>query len=158
MIRTKSRDSFVDLLSTVVLAGFLLISSTEEPPASLADLAPYDAHRLLMAAEFARVADVWRLESDVTIAIGSELSGTASDVLQRFSHHWMAEQSWGDNGGVPPPGTVLVRELRIDGETGFVALIIGEVAGNSACGHNIASRYSWQEGWGSPDESSVVVC
>ena len=148
----------VGVLSTFILAGFLLISLTEEPPVSLADLNSYDAHRLLMATEYARVADEWRLESDVTIAIGSELSGTASDVLQRFRHHWMAEQSWEDNDGVPPPGTVLVRELRIDGETGFVALVIGEVAGNLACGYSIVSRYSWQEGWGSPDESSVTVC
>jgi hypothetical protein len=155
------RDSgilMVGVLSAVVLAGFFVISSTEEPPASLADLNPYDAHRLLMAAEYARIADEWRLESDVTIAIGSGLTGTASDVLQRFGHPWTAEQSWEDNGGVPPPGTVLVRELRIDGETGFVVLVIGEVAGNLACGYSIESRYSWQEGWGSPDESSVVMC
>jgi hypothetical protein len=159
------RDSMLlmaGVLSVVVLGGLVLFNSTEEPSegsqATLSDLDLDDALRLLMAAEYARVSDEWRLAPNVTIAIGSSLSESAAEVLRRFGHPWIREESWEENRGVPPPGTILVRELRIDGELGFVAIVIGEVAGDLACGYHIESQFYWRAGWGDPAESSVLMC
>jgi hypothetical protein len=159
------RDSILlmaGVLSIAVLGGAALVYSTQEvedeSTAALAELKPYEALRLLMLAEYARVAEKWRLGSNVTIAIGTGLSGSAADVLQRFGHPWEPERSWESNRGVPPPGNVLIRGLRIEGDTGFVAITIGEVAGNPACGYHIDSQYSWRGGWAEPDQSRVVMC
>ena len=146
------------LLAVAVLGGVALINEMDEPPEQLSDVQSDDALELLMAAEYARLADQWRVASDATIAIGSGLSEDAADVLRRFGHPWIHEQPWDNNRGVPPPGVLLVKELRLGKDSGFVAVVIGEVAGDLACGYSIESRYSWRGRWTIPDGGRVVVC
>lgn len=156
-----NRDSMLlmaGLASIAVLGAVALINYTGELPEQLSDSESYDGHRLLMVAEYSRLSDQWQLAPDVTIAIGSGLSESAATVLQRFGHPWIRQQSWENNRGVPPPGTMLVKELRLDGDTGVVAVVIGEIAGDEACGYNIDSRYTWRGGWTVPDSGRVVMC
>jgi len=146
------------VVAIALLGGVALVNSTHRPPKKQPDLGSYDALSLLMSAEYARLTDRLRLSPNITIAVGSRLSEPASQVLYRFSNHVIDEQPWENNRGVPPPGTMLVNELRIEGISGYVGVVIGETAGNLACGYTIESQYTWQGQWIGPDNTLVIVC
>jgi hypothetical protein len=146
------------LVAIGLLGSVALVNFTHRPPETQPDLESYDALNLLMTAEYARLTDRLRLSPNITIAVGSGLSELASQVLQGFSNHLIDEQPWEKNRGVPPPGTMLVNELRIEGNSGYVGVVIGETAGDLACGYKIESQYSWRGQWTGPDNTLVIVC
>ena len=146
------------LVASALLGGVALVNSTHRPPKAPPALESYDALNLLIAAEYARLTDRLRLSPNITIAVGSGLSEPASQVLYRFGNPVIDEQPWENNHGVPPPGTMLVNELRIEGNSGYVGVVIGEAAGDLACGYTIESQYTWQGQWIGPDDTLVTVC
>jgi hypothetical protein len=146
------------LVAIALLGGVALVNATYRPLKTQSDPEPYDALNLLMTAEYARLIDQLRLPPNSTIAVGSGLSEPALQVLHRFSHQWVDEQPWENNRGVPPPGTLLVKELRIEGNTGYVAVVIGEAAGDLACGYKIETQYTWRGQWTGPNYALVTVC
>ena len=146
------------LVAIALLGGVALVNSAYRPLKTLSDPEPYDALNQLMTKEYARLIDQLRLPPNITIAVGSGLSEPALQVLHRFGHHWIDEQPWEHNRGVPPPGTLLVNELRIEGNTGYVAVVVGETAGDLACGYSIETQYTWRGQWTGPDYALVTVC
>ena len=146
------------LVAMALLGGVALVNSAYRPPRTQPDLESYDALNLLIATEFARLTGRLRLPPDMTIAIGSGLSEPAAQVLRRFRNRVIDQQPWENNRGVPPPGTMLVRELRLEGNTGYVGVVIGEAAGDLSCGYTIESQYTWRGQWTGPDDTLVTVC
>ena len=133
--------------------------SLEHSRLELSGIDKFQALKMLWTAEYARIADVYPLSADVTLALGSELSGLARSVLQESGRRWMVQRPWADNHGVPPRGVVLVTRLEIDGEVGLVNTHIGVEAGRLACGQINNSRYAWNGNrWEPPDNDLIGQC
>jgi hypothetical protein len=146
------------LASIAILGGIVLVNSGGQQRDDLTDVDAYGALRMLMAREYAELRTRRLIEPDVAIAVGSDITGDAAEVLRRFGRPWGGVQAWEENRGVPPAGILLVRELRIEGDSGFVTVVVGERAGDLGCGYTIQSRYDWNEGWEGRALARMRVC
>ena len=113
--------------------------------------------QLFLAAELANIPSVGRIVGEPLIALGADLSVDAVNAIKASTWQWTEQDAWPNNANLPPPGTVLVRTLSLNGAQATVSVVVGEQTGPVSCGYHVMSSYSWIRGWRRM-KSDAILC